>query len=125
MVCLNTSQLTEKKRGASPTSPLVPKVLTLTLVSLLLALGGYLGGLIATWTYLPWDGPMYPIGNGLNLAVASTIGISSLLGLFWMNADNKKRDQKTPAEREELLAGMSRQEISDLDWRHPDFRWRP
>ena len=86
---------------------------------------GYLGGLVATWTYLPWDGPMYPIGNGLNLAAATSIGIASIGGLIWMKADNKKRDQMTPAEKEELLAGMTRQQISDLDWKHPDFRWRP
>lgn len=91
----------------------------------LLVMFGYLGGLVATWTYLPWDGPMYPIGNGLNLAVSGAIGVASIGGLVWMKLDNKKRDQRTPAEREELLAGMTREEIANLDWKHPDFRWRP
>ncbi|KAH8656830.1 major facilitator superfamily transporter [Ilyonectria robusta] len=86
---------------------------------------GYLGGLIATWTYLPWDGPMYPIGNGLNLAVSAVISITSLTFLWWMKMDNKRRDEKTPAEREEELSGLTREQISDLDWKHPDFRWRP
>lgn len=86
---------------------------------------GYLGGLVATWTYLPWDGPMYPIGNGLNLAVSGALGVASICGLVWMKWDNKKRDERTPAEKEELLAGMTHEEIGDLDWKHPDFRWKP
>ncbi|KAF5010835.1 hypothetical protein FDECE_3008 [Fusarium decemcellulare] len=86
---------------------------------------GYLGGLIATWTYLPWDGPMYPIGNGLNLAVSGAISITALTFLWWMKMDNKRRDQKTRAEKEEELAGLTRDQISDLDWKHPDFRWKP
>jgi hypothetical protein len=32
---------------------------------------GYLGGLIATWTYLPSDAPRYFIGNSINLACAA------------------------------------------------------
>jgi hypothetical protein len=86
---------------------------------------GYLGGLLATWTYLPWDGPMYPIGNGLNLAMSGLIGVASIAGLFWMKADNKRRDKVTPAEREELLAGLTPAQISDLEWKHPDWRWKP
>lgn len=86
---------------------------------------GYLGGLIATWTYLPWDGPMYPIGNGLNLAVSAMISITSITFLWWMKADNKRRDEKTRAEKEEELAGLTREQISGLEWKHPDFRWKP
>ncbi|KAI5468105.1 major facilitator superfamily domain-containing protein [Mariannaea sp. PMI_226] len=86
---------------------------------------GYFGGLIATWTYLPWDGPMYPIGNGLNLAVASGVAVISLGGLVWMKYDNKRRDRKSPAEREEELSGLTHDQISDLDFKHPDFRWKP
>ena len=33
---------------------------------------GYVGALIATWTYLPGDSPRYAIGNGLNLGCAMT-----------------------------------------------------
>lgn len=83
---------------------------------------GNMGGLIATWSYLPWDGPNYPIGNGLNLAAISSILILSTLGLIWMKRDNKKRDGRNV---EEELLGMSQQEIQDLDWKHPAFRWKP
>ncbi|KAJ4327699.1 hypothetical protein N0V84_001806 [Fusarium piperis] len=89
------------------------------------SMSGYLGGLIATWTYLPWDGPMYPIGNGLNLAVSAVISITSLTFLWWMKADNKRRDAKTRVEREEELAGLTQEQISGLEWKHPDFRWKP
>ena len=83
---------------------------------------GNIGGLIATWSFLPWDAPNYYIGNGLNLATSSVILITSTVVLFWMKWDNKKREGRSV---EEELAGMSREEIQDLDWKHPAFRWRP
>ncbi|KAF6797579.1 major facilitator superfamily transporter [Colletotrichum sojae] len=82
---------------------------------------GYLGGLIPTWTYLPWDGPMYPIGNGLNLAIS----ITSLVFLWWMKWDNNRRDAKSISERQSELAGISQEQIGNLEWKHPDFRWKP
>lgn len=99
--------------------PLPPKnILTL----FLLVMMGNIGGLVSTWSYLPNDGPNYPIGNGLNLACCCTVLIVATLTLLWMKADNKKRDGRNP---EEELAGMSQQEVQDLDWKHPAFRWKP
>lgn len=83
---------------------------------------GNVGGLISTWSFLPWDGPDYKIGNGLNLATSSMILIVSTGALFWMNWDNKRRE-KLDVDKE--LSGLSQQEIEDLDWKHPSFRWRP
>ncbi|EGC46028.1 MFS transporter [Histoplasma capsulatum var. duboisii H88] len=71
---------------------------------------GNIGGLVATWSFLPFDSPDFRIGNSLNLATSSSILICSVALLFWMNMDNKKRD---------------RINIQDLDWRHPGFRWKP
>lgn len=82
---------------------------------------GNIGGLISTWSFLPTDAPNYPIGNGLNLATSSVILISSIVLLFWMKQSNNKR-QTVDAEAE--LAGKSQEEIEDLDWRHPSFRWK-
>lgn len=82
---------------------------------------GNIGGLISTWSFLPTDAPNYPIGNGLNLATSSVILISSIVLLFWMKQSNSKR-QNVDAEVE--LAGKSQEEIEDLDWRHPSFRWK-
>ncbi|KAK4452643.1 major facilitator superfamily domain-containing protein [Podospora aff. communis PSN243] len=83
---------------------------------------GNIGGLISTWSFLPWDAPNYHIGNGLNLAASGTTLLVATLTLLWMNMDNKKRAQRSV---EEELAGMSQAEVEDLDWKHPAFRWRP
>jgi sugar phosphate permease len=83
---------------------------------------GNVGGLISTWSFLPFDAPNYRIGNGLNLATSSTILILSVALLFWMKMSNKKRSQ---VDVDAELAGKSVGEIEDLDWRHPSFRWRP
>lgn len=83
---------------------------------------GNVGGLISTWSFLPNDGPNYPIGNGLNLATSSTMLIASILLLLWINMSNKKRQSIDVAQE---LAGKTEGEIEDLDWRHPAFRWRP
>ncbi|RYP79875.1 hypothetical protein DL770_006480 [Monosporascus sp. CRB-9-2] len=55
---------------------------------------GNIGGLIATCSYLSWDGPNYPIGYGLNLAALSLILIISSLTLLWMTRDSKRREQR-------------------------------
>lgn len=82
---------------------------------------GNIGGLISTWSYLEWDGPNYHIGNGLNLAASSMILIIGLLAWRWMKWDNNKRGKRNA---EEELAGMSQKEVSNLDWKHPGFRWK-
>jgi hypothetical protein len=83
---------------------------------------GNIGGLISTWSYLPHDGPNYPIGNGLNLGASSTIFICSGLLFLWMKWDNKRR---AAIDVDAALAGKSDQEIQELDYKHPSFRWRP
>lgn len=83
---------------------------------------GNVGGLISTWSFLPWDGPDYPIGNGLNLATSSALLLSAMFLMWWMKHDNKKRAEKNV---DEALAGMTPEEIEDLDWKHPEFRWNP
>ena len=86
---------------------------------------GNIGGLISTWSFLPFDAPNYHIGNGLNLATASTTLFVAISLLFWMKWSNKKREAKTAAEVESQLSSLSQLEIQDLDWKHPSFRWRP
>ncbi|KAI1420012.1 MFS transporter [Xylaria sp. FL1777] len=83
---------------------------------------GNIGGLIATWSYLPFDAPDYKIGNGLNLAAASIILIVSALQLLWMRWDNKRRERK---DVDAELQGLTQTEIESLEWKHPGFRWRP
>lgn len=85
-------------------------------------MAGNVGGLISTWSFLPFDKPNYHIGNGLNLATSSTILITSILCLLWMKHNNKQREEKSV---DEELAGLTLQQQQDLDWKHPSFRWRP
>ncbi|KAF9890473.1 hypothetical protein FE257_005878 [Aspergillus nanangensis] len=82
---------------------------------------GNVGGLISTWSFLPFDSPNYHIGNGLNLATSSMTMILGALMWMWMRLDNKKRDR---TDVDQALAGMSTKQIQDLDWRNPAFRWR-
>ncbi|KAH7072637.1 putative MFS transporter [Paraphoma chrysanthemicola] len=82
---------------------------------------GNIGGLIATWAFLPFDGPNYPIGNGLNLAAQGLIAVSIAGMYFYMKTDNERRRQKDVAA---VLDGMSHEEMAGLDWRHPGFQWR-
>ena len=83
---------------------------------------GNVGGLIATWSFLPFDGPNYKIGNGLNLATSSLILILSVLLLVWMIANNRKREKRNV---DKELASLTQKQTQELDWRHPAFRWRP
>ncbi|KAJ5827622.1 hypothetical protein N7447_004385 [Penicillium robsamsonii] len=83
---------------------------------------GNIGGLISTWSFLPFDAPNYHIGNGLNLATSSVSLILAVGMWVYMVWDNKRRDQVDIAA---ALRGLSQLQIQDLDWRHPGFRWRP
>ena len=83
---------------------------------------GNTGGLISTWSYIAKDAPEYTIGHGLNLAAASGLLVSAAAALFWMNYDNKQRD-KRDVDRE--LEGLTPEEIENLEWKHPAWRWKP
>ncbi|KAI0407240.1 MFS transporter [Xylaria palmicola] len=83
---------------------------------------GNIGGLIATWSYLPYDAPDYKIGNGINLAAASLILITSAAQVWWMKWDNKRREKRDITTE---LQGMTQDEMESLEWKHPGFRWRP
>lgn len=85
---------------------------------------GSAGGLIATWTYLPTDAPEYAIGNSINLSCAIAWTTVAVLGVFWMKWDNNKREARSAGAHEQL-AGMSEKDIQDLEWKHPDWRWKP
>lgn len=85
---------------------------------------GNIGGLISTWSFLPFDKPNYPIGNGLNLATQGSTLILAICILLWMTKDNKRREREEPAALLQLQ-GKSQEEQESLDWKHPSFRWRP
>ena len=83
---------------------------------------GNIGGLVSTWSYLPFDGPDYHFGNGLNLASTSSCFILCIILLLWMKYDNKKRASR---DVDTEVNDLSIKDLQDLDWQHPAFRWRP
>lgn len=83
---------------------------------------GNIGGMVSTWSFLPFDEPNYHIGNGLNLATSGLTLIISILLLLWMITNNRKRERK---DIDAELQGLDLRHIQDLDWKHPAFRWRP
>ncbi|KAL7790096.1 major facilitator superfamily domain-containing protein [Trichoderma afarasin] len=82
---------------------------------------GNIGGLVSSWAFLPFDAPNYHIGNGLNLATSGTVLVLAALMLVWMKRDNKKRGSK---DIDAALAGLTDEQIENLDWKHPAFQWR-
>lgn len=82
---------------------------------------GGIGGLISTWSFLPSDGPNFPIGNGLNFAASSTISLMSIALLLWLLSDNKKRSTK---DLDQELVGLTTKQIQDLEWKNPAFKWK-
>lgn len=83
---------------------------------------GNIGGLISTWSFLPFDGPNYHIGNGLNLATSTCATLIAIVAGVYMKWDNKRREK---IDVDAKLAGLGPQQVEDLDWEHPGFRWRP
>ncbi|KAF5555756.1 major facilitator superfamily transporter [Fusarium mexicanum] len=83
---------------------------------------GNTGGLLSSWTFLAREAPHYPTGNGLNLACATMQMVVTISALIWFKWDNRKRSE---VDGRQQIAGLSQREVEDLDWKHPDFRWKP
>ncbi|KXN84257.1 hypothetical protein AN958_12830 [Leucoagaricus sp. SymC.cos] len=82
---------------------------------------GALGAILAVWTYLPTDAPNYHIGNSINLAAAIFVIAMTVVGMIYLHSENKKRDR---GERGYRLNGKTEEEIRDLGYRHPNFRYQ-
>ncbi|KAH0598637.1 hypothetical protein MHUMG1_03940 [Metarhizium humberi] len=82
---------------------------------------GNMGGLISTWAFLPSDAPHYKVGNGLNLAAQASMIIIATVLYFWVKRDNQRRETVDVVAE---LEGKTMEEIRDMDWKHPEFRWR-
>ncbi|TWU73366.1 hypothetical protein ED733_000942 [Metarhizium rileyi] len=82
---------------------------------------GNIGGLISTWAFLPSDAPHYKVGNGLNLAVQASMIVVATTMYYWTKKDNARRETLDVVAE---LEGKTTQEIQDMDWKHPGFKWR-
>ncbi|GAA5873025.1 hypothetical protein JCM16303_006918 [Sporobolomyces ruberrimus] len=84
-------------------------------------LAGNLGGLIATWVFLPDDGPRYVRANSINLGTSSGIFVLSILLLFYQVRQNRKKEA---GRDDSILEGKTADEIAVLGQSHPGFRYK-
>lgn len=82
---------------------------------------GNVGGLIATWSYLPKHAPNYVPGNALNLACGLIVTVLSVVLVLYQRNENKKRDR---GKYDYRLEGRSTEQIEELGLNHPGFRFR-
>ncbi|KAK0188625.1 MFS general substrate transporter [Armillaria mellea] len=82
---------------------------------------GALGSVIAVWTYLPSDAPDYHKGNTLNLATNSATAVLVVIGALYIRWENAKRER---GERDYRLEGKLVEEIEQLGYLHPKFRYQ-
>lgn len=83
---------------------------------------GSMGGLLATWTYLPSDAPRYQTGHSINLAMAATLLVMAAATTAYCRLENGKRDK---GKRDHVLEGLSEEEQNKLGHFHPAFRYTP
>ncbi|PIA98720.1 putative transporter [Cercospora beticola] len=81
---------------------------------------GTLGGIVATWTYLATDGPKFPTGHTINLSAQVVVLFLAIGGMLYCLYENRVRAR---GGRNSRLNGLSEEEIADLGYRHPDFRY--
>ncbi|SCV72258.1 BQ2448_4952 [Microbotryum intermedium] len=84
-------------------------------------LGGNLGGLLSTWTYLPQYVPHQLPGNIINLGASCLLLILTLVLWGWQHRQNTLRNR---GHMDHILDGKSPEEIAMLGTRHPAFRYR-
>lgn len=83
---------------------------------------GNLGGLIATWSYLPGDVPDFKVASSINVAALITVFLTLLLLDLWMNRDNRRRDIAV-AREEDVWGAMDAFGLRNSDSEVPEFRW--
>ncbi|GAA5988040.1 hypothetical protein JCM10908_002038 [Rhodotorula pacifica] len=113
--CFNFGAITTSWTAANVTSDTARAAAIGTMVA-----GGNIGGLIATWTFLPKDGPRYLPGNAFNLA--NSVVMFFLAGGLWM-WQRRENKAKAAGRDDYRLEGKTESEIADLGQKHPDFRY--
>lgn len=77
--------------------------------------------LSSVWTYLPPDAPNYHKGNSLNLTAAIVVIVMCSVGMLYLHNENRRRGR---GERDYRLEGKTAEEIRDLGYLHPGFRYQ-
>ncbi|KAK3396863.1 major facilitator superfamily domain-containing protein [Sordaria brevicollis] len=79
---------------------------------------GTIGGIVATWTYVPSDGPKYHTGHTINLVGQIVVVCLSIFGIIFCAWENR---QRAAGKRDHRLEGLSEEEQEQLGNRHPRF----
>ena len=75
----------------------------------------------SVWTYVSADAPNYHKGNTLNLVASVVVVLLAGFGSLYLRWENDKRER---GERDYRLEGKTEQEIKDLGYLHPRFRYQ-
>lgn len=81
---------------------------------------GTIGGIVATWTYVPEDRPRYNTGNTINLCGQIATFFCAVFGILYCIRENRLR---AAGKRDHRLEGLTEQEQEDLGYRHPRFHY--
>ncbi|TEB22549.1 MFS general substrate transporter [Coprinellus micaceus] len=82
---------------------------------------GAFGAVMAVWTYAPGDAPDYRKGNLANLSCCSAIVVIVSLTALYVRWENKKRER---GERDHRVEGKTEDELRNLGYKHPQFRYQ-
>ncbi|CAN8105453.1 unnamed protein product [Discula destructiva] len=81
---------------------------------------GTIGGIVATWSYVPSDAPAYHTGHSLNLGGQIGVLAFSIFGIVYCTYENKAR---AAGKRDDRLEGLNEEQKGRLGSRHPEFRY--
>ncbi|EON67437.1 hypothetical protein W97_06691 [Coniosporium apollinis CBS 100218] len=84
---------------------------------------GTLGAIVATWTYIVTDAPLYHTGHSINIGAQAAVFVLVCGGVAYIVYENKLRARGGRDHR--LKENMTHQEEADLGYRHPEFRYIP
>ncbi|KAJ3533964.1 hypothetical protein NMY22_g7119 [Coprinellus aureogranulatus] len=82
---------------------------------------GAVGSIMAVWTYIYTDAPEYRRGNLGNLATMSLMAVIIILTAVYLRWENAKRER---GERDYRLEGKTEEEVKNMGYRHPQFRYQ-
>ena len=75
----------------------------------------------SVWTYAPTDAPDYRKGNLANLSSISAVCIIVSITAAYIHWENRKRDR---GDRDYRVEGKAGEELLNLGYRHPQFRYQ-
>ena len=78
------------------------------------------GAILATWTYVEKDKPLYKRGHYINVGSQVAAALLVLIGILYTRWENAKRGR---GERDHRLVNLTEAEKNELGYRHPEFRY--